>query len=191
MNRQDPVPDKALIEAIQRGDRNAAAWLYKRHVDRVHRICYRIVLDPSQVQDCVQEVWLKVFRKLGRFHCDRPFAAWLNTVTANTAIDYYRKWIRHRNRNRIINGGIHPGTAATNENPGNRQLDGALIQERIREALETISVNQRTAFVLRYYEEMSIADIAQALGCSEGAVRTHIRRSLLALRAKLAGKIDV
>ncbi|MFC1605131.1 sigma-70 family RNA polymerase sigma factor, partial [Planctomycetota bacterium] len=65
------------------------------------------------------------------------------------------------------------------------------IQKRIHDALETISVNQRTAFVLRYYEDMPVAEIAQTLGCSEGAVRTHISRSLLALRIKLAGKVDV
>ncbi len=188
MNRQDPVPDEALIEAAQGGDRNAAAWLYDRHIDRVHRICCRIVLDPSQVPDCVQEVWLKVFRKLDRFRCDRSFVAWLNTVTANTAIDYYRKLARRGNH--ISSGGIHPAAAA-DDNPGNRQLDSELIHERIRDALETISVNQRTAFALRYYEEIPIAEIAQTLGCTEGAARTHIRRSLLALRAKLAGKIDV
>ncbi len=189
MNRQDPVPDEALIEAAQGGDRNAAARLYNRHVDRVHRICYRIVLDPSQVPDCVQEVWLKVFRKLSRFRCNRSFIAWLNTVAANTAIDYYRKWVRHRNH--INSDGIHPGTTAKQVNPGQRQLDSALVHERIRDALETISVNQRTAFVLRYYEEVPVAEIARTIGCTEGAVRTHIRRSLLALRAKLAGKIDI
>ena len=189
MNRQDPVPDEALIEAVQRGDRNAAAWLYNRHVNRVHRICYRIVLDPSQVQDCVQEVWLKVFRKLGRFRYDRSFAAWLNSVAANAAIDHYRKWIRHGSR--IKDYEIHTRAVAKDENPADRQLDDALVQRRISEALKTISVNQRTAFVLRYYEEMPITEIAQILGCTEGAVRTHIRRSLLALRAKLAGKIDV
>jgi len=189
MNLKNPVPDDALVEAIQAGDRNAAACLYHRHIDRVHRICYRIVSDPMQVQDCVQEVWLKVFRKLGRFRCDRPFTAWLNTVTANTAIDHYRKWIRHRKHGQA--SGIDPNTVANDENPGNHQLDGDLVQARIRAALETISVNQRTAFVLRYYEEMPIADIAQIIGCSQGAVRTHIRRSLLALRTKLAGKIDI
>jgi len=178
-----------LIEAIQAGDRDAAAGLYDRHADRVHRICYRIVLDPSQAQDCVQEVWLKVFRKLGRFRGDRSFEAWLNTVTANTAIDYYRRVARHRNH--ISSGGIHRNIAATDENPGHWQLDSELVRERISDALGTISVNQRTAFVLRYYEEMPVAEIAETLGCSQGAVRTHIRRSLLALRAKLAGKIDV
>jgi RNA polymerase sigma-70 factor (ECF subfamily) len=189
MNQQDTVPDEALVEAIQGGDRNAAARLYDRHGDRVHRICYRIVPDPSQVQDCVQEVWLKVFRKLGRFRCDCSFATWLNTVTANTAIDHYRKWVRHRDH--VKCGGIHPDAAATEDNPGNQTLDNALIHERIRDALEGISVNQRTAFVLRYYEGMPIAEIAKIIGCTQGAVRTHIRRSLLALRVKLAGKIDV
>ncbi|UCE47450.1 MAG: sigma-70 family RNA polymerase sigma factor [Phycisphaerales bacterium] len=189
MNRQDPVPDEALIQAVQGGDRNAAARLYDRHVDRVHRICYRIVLDPSQVQDCVQEVWLKVFRKLGRFRCDRSFAGWLNTVTANTAIDYYRRLVKHRNH--VKNGGIHPGSAAVNRNPGNRRLDSEFVNKRIRDALEGISAKQRTAFILRYYEDASISEIARTLGCAEGAVRTHIRRSLLALRTRLAGKIDV
>jgi len=188
MNRQSPVSDEALIKAIKKGDRNAAAWLYNRHVDRVHRICYRIVLDSSQVQDCVQEVWLKVFRNIDRFQCSKSFAAWLNSVSANMAIDYYRKWIKHRNR--IDSDKIHARAVATDENPGDRKLDGALIEQRIREALGKISVNQRTAFILRYFEEMPVGEIAEILGCSEGAVRTHIRRSLLALRAKLAGKLN-
>jgi len=187
MNRRYPVSDEAFIEAVKKGDKNAAAWLYNRHVDRVHRICYRIVLDPSQVQDCVQEVWLKVFRNIDRFQCSKSFAAWLNSVSANTAIDYYRKWIKRNNR--IDSDQIR--AMVTDENPGERKLDGAHTQQRIREALEKISVNQRTAFILRYYEDMPVAEIAQTLGCTKGAVRTHIRRSLLALRSRLAGKIDV
>jgi RNA polymerase sigma-70 factor (ECF subfamily) len=187
MNRQYPVSDEALIEAVKNGDKNAAAWLYNRHVDRVYRICYRIVLDSSQVQDCVQEVWLKVFQNIDRFQSSKSFAAWLNTVTANTAIDYYRKWIRHNNG---IDS-VEIKAVVADENPGERKLDGEFTQQRIREALKNISVNQRAAFILRYYEDMPVAEIAQTIGCSEGAVRTHISRSLLALRTKLTGKIDV
>ncbi|MHC4726500.1 MAG: RNA polymerase sigma factor [Planctomycetota bacterium] len=185
MNQKDSVSDKALIEAIQKGDRNAAASLYNRHIDRVNRICYRIVLDGAQVQDCVQEVWLKVFRNLDRFRCRQSFIAWLNTVTANTAIDYYRKWIKKGNR---------PNTDKTHmravavERTTDQQLDNALIHQRVHESLEEMSVNQRTALVLRYFEDMSTAEIARTLGCTKGTVRTHIRRSLLALRAKLNGK---
>ncbi|MFC1633418.1 RNA polymerase sigma factor [Planctomycetota bacterium] len=188
MNREYSVSDEALIKAAQRGDREAAAWLYHRHVEKVHRICYRIVMDSSQVQDCVQEVWLKVFRSLDRFRLGRSFAAWLNTVAAHTAIDYYRRWIKQRNRLDIHK--THVKALATDQQPGSHSSDEALIQQKIQEALEEISVNQRAAFTLRYFEEMPTADIARVLGCAEGTVRVHIRRSLLALRARLAGKLN-
>jgi len=185
MNRQEPVSDEALIEAIQKGDKNAAACLYNRHIERVNRICYRIVLDVSQVQDCVQEVWLKLFRNLDRFRCRESFVAWLNTVTANTAIDYYRKWIKQGNR---LNRDRAHIRAVADERTGDQQPDNAIIHQRMYEALEEMTVNQRTALVLRYFEDVPIAEIARILGCTKGTVRTHIRRSLLALRAKLAGK---
>jgi RNA polymerase sigma-70 factor (ECF subfamily) len=187
MNRDYPVSDEALIKAAQRGDRGAAAWLYNRHVDRVHRICYRIVLDPSQVQDCVQEVWLKVFRNLDRFRSGKSFAAWLNTVAANTAIDFYRKWTRQRNHPDVEE--TYVKALAADEQPGIQQADEAPLQQKVQEALEQISVNQRTAFILRYFEDMPTAEIARVLGCAEGTVRVHIRRSLLALRVRLAGKL--
>src|SRR4030042_6337689 len=133
MNRQYPVSDEALIKAAQRGDREAAAWLYRRHVEKVHRICYRIVLDPSQVPDCVQEVWLKMFRNLDQFRSGRSFAAWLNTVTANTAIDYYRKWIRQKNQIDVDEARVE-ALAASSQSAA-QQSGGALIQQKIQEAL--------------------------------------------------------
>jgi RNA polymerase sigma-70 factor (ECF subfamily) len=188
MNGHDGISDKALIESIQRGDREAAACLYHRHIDRVHRICCRIVLDPSQSLDCVQEVWLKVFQSVGRFRCRGSFVAWLNAVAANTAIDYYR---RSRRRGSHVDIDDPQVESLTIDEPAGREpLDDLLIRRRIQEALEEISVSQRTAFVLRYYEDMPLAEIARILGCREGTVRTHIRRCLLALRAKLMTKLN-
>jgi len=184
MDEHDSISDEALVEAIQRGDGDAAACLYHRHVDRVHRICYRIVLDGSQVTDCVQEVWLKVFRHLKRFQCERSFAAWLNRVAANTAIDYYRRYTRRGGHVGIDD--VPPERLQAAESTGPEPLDEALVQSQIRKALQQVTVNQRTAFVLRYYEGMSPAEIAGVLGCREGSVRTHIQRCLVALRAKLA-----
>lgn len=184
MDRRNSTSDAALIEAAQRGDRDAAACLYHRHIDRVHRICYRIVLDRSQVADCVQEVWFKVFRNLARFECEKSFSAWLNCVAARTAIDYYRRWRRH---GRHIGIDEVPSESLPAEEPGDGQhLDDALIRRRIHEALEEITVNQRTAFVLRYFEDMPPAQIARVLGCREGTVRTHIQRCIVSLRARLS-----
>jgi RNA polymerase sigma-70 factor (ECF subfamily) len=78
---------------------------------------------------------------------------------------------------------------AADEQPGIQQADEAPVQQKVQEALEQISVNQRTAFILRYFEDMPTAEIARVLGCAEGTVRVHIRRSLLALRVRLAGKL--
>jgi len=188
MNEHECTCDEALIEAIRRGDRDAAACLYHRHVDRVHRICYRIVLDPSQVSDCVQDVWVKVFHNLPRFRCERSFAAWLNSVTANTAIDHYRRHKRQGTRLDVTD--IRIESLAADEPTAGQQLDGALVQRRIREALEQITASQRTAFVLRYFEDMPLPEIARALGCREGTARTHIRRCVLALRDKLSVELN-
>ena len=185
--RHDLMSDEALIEAVRRGDRDAAARLYHRHIDRVQRICRRIVVDASQVPDCVQEVWTKVFQNLGRFQCERPFAAWLNAVAAHTAIDCYRRWKRRGRRVDIDEIRLESPAA---ERADDRQLGGATIRRRIHEALEEVSVSQRTAFVLRYFEGMPLPEIARILGCGQGTVRTHIRRCLLALRARLAVQID-
>ncbi len=185
MTQYDSNSDEALIEAVQRGDGDAAACLYHRHIDRVHRICYRIVLDSSQVPDCVQEVWMKVFRSLGRFRCEQSFVAWLNAVTANTAIDFYRRWKRRGNHVEIDETFAELLVADEHEGAQELQVDDATVRQRIHEAMKEISVNQRTAFVLRYFENMPLEEIARTLGCREGTVRTHIRRCLLALRAKL------
>jgi RNA polymerase sigma-70 factor (ECF subfamily) len=188
MDEHDGITDKALVEAAQRGDRDAAACLYHRHIDRVHRICRRIVLDSSLAQDCVQEVWLKVFRSLGRFRGRSSFGAWLNSVAAHTAIDHYRRSKRRGHQVDMDDPAVESLAAA--EPAEEQQLDGRLARQRIHEALEQISVSQRTAFVLRYYEDMPLPEIARILGCRQGTVRTHIRRCLLALRARLAAKLN-
>ena len=187
MKRESQISDNALIKAIQNEDGSAAALLYYRHVDCVHRICYRIVLDSSLVKDCVQEVWFKVFRNLNTFHDGKPFVPWLKSITVNTAIDFYRKAIK--NNNRIISETIPFSMLIAEGQTVHEELEEARIQEWITHALQKISVTQRTAFILRYYEDMPTAKIAQTLRCSENTVRTHIRRSLLALRKRLADKI--
>jgi len=188
MTRHDSNSDEALIEAIERGDRDAAACLYHRHIDRVHRICCRIVLDSSQAPDCVQEVWMKVFRHLGRFRCEQSFAAWLNAVAANTAIDFYRRPKRQGHPVELDETCMESLVAEPDE--PDRPFDDATVRREIEEALEQTSVHQRTAFVLRYFEQMPLQEIAGTLRCREGTVRTHIRRCLLSLRARLAAKLN-
>ena len=188
INGYERNSDEALIDAIRRGDADAAACLYHRYIDRVHRICYRSVLDPAQVPDCVQEVWLKVFRNVGRFRRNESFVAWLNSIATHTAIDCYR-----RRKCRSVQAELEQvpvDLLADEEHRVDRPLDGVLVRRRVEEVLREIGVSQRTAFVLRYFEEMPLPEIARVLGCRAGTARTHIRRCILALRAKLADEFD-
>jgi len=132
-------------------------------------------------------VWMKVFRNLGRFRCEQSFAAWLNAVAANTAIDFYR---RHRRRGKLVSiDETRAELLAAEQAEASPEYDDATIRREIRDALEAITVNQRMAFVLRYFENMPLPEIARVLRCRQGTVRTHIRRSLLSLRAKLADRL--
>ena len=131
---------------------------------------------------------MKVFRHLGRFRCERSFATWLNAVAANTAIDFYRR-CKRRGRSVGIDETCMESLVAE-QNGANPQFDDETIRREIRDALGQISVSQRTAFVLRSFEGMPLPEIAKVLRCRQGTVRTHIRRCLLSLRAKLAAKLS-
>lgn len=189
MNRETQISDETLIEAIRTGDGNAAARLYHRYIDRVHRICYRIVMDSTLVKDCAQEVWFKVFRNLDRYQPGKSFVPWLNALTVNTAIDFYRS--SKKRKTRFVGDEQQVDLLVSNDRNGQQICEEKRKQWLIDQALEEISVTQRTAFVLRYYEEMPIEEIARTLDCSVFTVRTHIRRSMLALRKKLMNKVTV
>jgi RNA polymerase sigma factor (sigma-70 family) len=111
----------------------------------------------------------------------------LNSIAVNAAIDYCRRWKRQRDRVDIED--TRPELLLTDDPVVELRLDDVLVRRRVQEALEEVSVKQRTAFVLRYLEDMPLPEIARALGCREGTVRTHIHRCLLSLRAKLAVKL--
>ena len=131
---------------------------------------------------------MKVFRNLGQFRCEQSFAAWLNAVAANTAIDFYRRSKRHGRPVDLDEACAESLVAEPDES--DRQFDDTTMRREIQEALEQIGVTQRTAFVLRYFEQIPVEEIARTLRCREGTVRTHIRRCLLSLRARLAAKLN-
>ncbi len=175
--------DADLVRLARTGDQQAAARLYHRYADAVHRIAYRVLLEPAAAKDCCQEVWIKVFRKLDTFNSSSNFSGWINTIAVRTAIDEYRK----RGRSNHIEMEESALDAFTHESASARKnLAEHETQKQIEAALSCLSVAQRAAFVLRHYEGESIEFIAQQLDCHPGTVKTHIHRAVKVLRSKLA-----
>lgn len=175
--------DTNLVQMARTGDEQAAARLYHRHADAVHRICYRVLLDTAAAKDCGQDVWYKVFRQLHRYDAKKSFAGWLKTIAVRTAIDFYRKrgGIKHVGMDESAIEMFHFEPESARQGIDDRET-----QRRIEAALATLSVTQRAAFVMRHFEGESIEAIARQLNCRPGTVNTHIYRAVKALQEKLA-----
>lgn len=180
---QPPISDETLVDRARRGDEDAFAELVGRHQRRVYAVAYRVTGTHEDGLDVAQEVFLKAHGKLGAWQPRAPFGAWLVRLTVNHAIDRRRRLKRREARNagpekldaaRAPRGDSADVLARSNE-----------IDERVRRAMEVLSPAQRTAFVLRHYEGMSMADIAPVLGCSVGSVKVHVFRAVRRLRAQL------
>jgi len=189
MDNNVQLSEDALIERVKEGDGAAAAQLYTCYTDHVSRICFRIVLDSSQVKDCTQEVWLKFFRSVQRYKSGSSVKSWLTTIAVNTAIDFYRKQLKSVNK--IDLDELHTLPSVSRDVCGRTKLEEKEIQSMILKALTNLSVSQRTAFMLRFFEQASTAEIAEILGCAEGTVRSHIRRAILFIRKRLSNTLAV
>jgi RNA polymerase sigma-70 factor (sigma-E family) len=136
-----------------------------------YRVAYRILGDRPEAEDVAQEALARVCLRWSRLH-DRP-EGWVSRVASNLAIDRYR----HRRREPLIPSGP---IGVVDERIGER---GDLVR-----ALRRLSRRQREVVVLRYLADFSEAEVAVALGCSVGTVKTHSSRGLSALRRQLDGR---
>lgn len=162
-----------VIARAQDGDRDALHFLYVRYADGVYACIERIVRDPHEAQDLTQTVFMKLMRAI-RLYEDRglPFAAWINRIARNTALDYLRA------RRSVPCEEVRP--------PG--EGDDNLDCERLwslRDALSRLPAAQREVLVLRHIAGLSPVEIAERLGKSEGAVHGLHHRARVALRAAL------
>lgn len=183
MQDESRITDDHLMEAVSRGDESAAGRLYARYADPVYRICYRVLLDEGFAKDSAQEAWIKVFQNARRFQPGTSLRSWIATIAVRCAIDGCRK---HK-RVQTVAWEDEAGFAWNAVPPSARdEVEEQEIHEAIQGVLSRLTVQQRAAFVLRHYEDTPLRDIARALNCSEGAVKSHIHRAVTAVRKALA-----
>lgn len=180
----DPQDDALLVQRTRQGDDSAYAEIVARHQQRIIRVAYRVTGSHEEALDVAQEVFLKAYRKLGSWQPRAPFGAWLVRLAVNQAIDHRRRIARHADER---TGGLDsaPTPEAARSASGDAYASRREIDARVRGALEQLSHSQRTTFVLRHYEGMTLGEIAPVLGCSVGSVKVHLFRALRRLRAIL------
>jgi RNA polymerase sigma-70 factor (ECF subfamily) len=178
--------DHAALERMARGDHDALAELYDRHARLVYSLALRIVRDQADAEDVAQEVFSQAWRQAARYESKRGnVIAWLLNLTRSRAIDR----LRGRRSQREAAGDSLALELPDLAQPIDERLSLSGRATQIRAAVEELSVLQRLAIELAFYEGLTHAEIAERLELPLGTVKTRIRQGLLKLKDRLAGVV--
>lgn len=186
--------DLRLVEALREGVQDAYEELLTRFQQPVYALAFRLLNDPSEAGDVVQEVFLKVFRNIGSFRGQSTLKTWIYRITVNEAHNARRWFFRHRRREVELDTDPDESRHWKEAIPDRHRspYEEAVDREQLRmieAALEKINPIFREAVVLRDITDLSYEEIAEVLGVSLGTVKSRILRGREALREELAGKM--
>ncbi len=185
--------DQALVERVQQGDRSAFDMLVVRYQHKVVKLIMRYVRDQAEAQDVAQEAFIKAYRAIPRFRGDSAFYTWLYRIAINTAKNHL---VAARRRPLDYDMDIQD-PEQYDMHARLKDVDtpeGTLLSEEIREtvnqAIESLPEDLRTAIMLRELEGMSYEEIATAMECPVGTVRSRIFRAREAIDKRLRPLLD-
>ncbi|HUF51002.1 MAG TPA: RNA polymerase sigma factor [Longimicrobiales bacterium] len=181
--RTTEPPDEHLAERVQRGDRAALEQLVARYLRPIHAVIASYLRERADVEDAVQDAFMRALERIGGYQSSRPFAPWLYQVARNVARD---RLTAHARTHTEPLPPVGPETAA----PGPDTLaERGEIRELVERAIGDLPEQQRVAFRLHDVDGYSTTEIARIMEVAEGTVRSHVHHARRALRKALAGML--
>ena len=176
-----PGPIDVALEGVAAGDAGAFAELYDLCSPNVYGLIRRIVRDPAQADEVLQEVMLEVWRLAPRFDPRLGSAiGWIMTIAHRRAVDRVRSEVAERSRLERVSTRADLGAT-----PVDDDVVGALDRQRVRGALDRLTDLQRSSIELAYFGGLTQTEIATLLDVPLGTVKTRIRDGLIRLRQEL------
>ncbi|MES2680747.1 MAG: sigma-70 family RNA polymerase sigma factor [Bacteroidota bacterium] len=177
--------DEELMFHLANGEEQAFDELYKRYGKRLLGYFIRMLnFDKDLAEDALQDLFLKIAEAPEKFDRSRSFKTWIFSVASNTCKNYYRhKKIVSDSRDEItrmsetINDSVFVATAG--------KLDGMEFRRMLEEVLNDLPAEKKEAFILKYQEEKTIAEIALIQACPEGSVKSRLHYTVKLLEEKL------
>ena len=189
--RQASSKPAALTEAeairlAQSGDAAAFEFLYQLHSRRVYALCLRMVGNPADAEDLMQEAFLQLFRKIGTFRGESAFSTWLHRMTVNVVLMRLRK-------KSLPAASLEETTEPDEETGGPRKdigapdlgLSGAVDRVNLERSIEKLPPGYRTVFVLHDVQGYEHNEIADIMGCSVGNSKSQLHKARSRLRELL------
>lgn len=188
----DPGVDEArLIREVRAGRTEAFEYFVRQYQRKITRIAYRLLRDAGEADCAAQESFLRAYQNLNDFREGSTFETWLTRICIN--------WCKDRLKRRRIVVYLHQAPVEVDES-GPRELTSLAahpdptperrmlsreIRERLHKALDSLSPRQRSVFVLKHFEELSIPEIASLTGLDTGTVKSHLFRAARKIRERL------
>jgi RNA polymerase sigma-70 factor (ECF subfamily) len=166
--------DLELVEKVKAGDKRSFSELVKRHQRSVLRMSLRFVKDMDVAEDVTQEAFIKAYEKLHSFEGRASFKSWLFQIAVNTA----RNKLRDFRRETVDIDNVHLAVDAEAETV----LVHGAVANVLQQEVDKLPFKQRTALVLRVYEDMSFNEIANIMECPYDTAKANYRHALLKLR---------
>ena len=177
----------SAVERARAGDSEAFRLLVEQHSRSIFRLAFRMTGNEQDAEDVVQETFLRAFKQLDRYEARSSFSTWLFRIASNYSLDLIRMRKRHEDkRERGTDEERDILQSIPMDTPGPERIAyGSQVRDRVNAALNELSAQERTAFVLRHFEGMSIEEIGSALGTGSNATKHSIFRAVQKLRKSL------
>lgn len=186
--------DRQLVARAQRGDKQAFELLVEKYQRKLARLLSRFIRDPAEVEDVTQEAFIKAYRALPAFRGDSAFYTWLYRIGINTAKNYLMAMGRRAPTSTEVEAeeaeGFEEGEQLRDINTPESMLLSNEIAKTVNATIEQLPEELRTAIQMREIEGMSYEDIAKAMDCPIGTVRSRIFRAREAIAERLRPLLD-
>ena len=187
--------DNLLVLRVQRGDKVAFELLFTKYQRRVSRLVSRFIRSEAEVEDVVQDSFIKAYKALANFRGDSAFYTWLYRIAVNTAKNYLvaasKRPISLSQFEKNDDDDFEEDRFISNSTTPESELITKQIAETVNKTIDELPADLREAIMLREIEGMSYEDIAEAMECPIGTVRSRIFRAREAISQKIKPMLDV
>jgi RNA polymerase sigma-70 factor (ECF subfamily) len=193
--RQRPAQPVALTEAeairlAQAGNAAAFEFLYQLHGRRVYALCLRMVGNPADAEDLMQEAFLQLFRKIGTFRGESAFSTWLHRMTVNVVLMRLRKKsLPTDSLEETLEPDAESSGPKRDVGAPDLRLSGAVDRVNLERSIEKLPPGYRTVFVLHDVQGYEHNEIADIMGCSVGNSKSQLHKARTRLRELLQEEI--